>query len=503
MFNFLMGFLFPLLFFPVVYNEYVIMQGHHYELNKYLKSDTKKKTVFQSVGVIVLILFFAIDSKWLGPFLTVAFFCFLNIFFFRKNRLNMTNRVKRYLYIFYFVTVFLYFILPIERITFFMLFMVVIVPYIVVVHMFSVMLENIIMSFYIKDAKKRLKGKKVIGITGSYGKTSCKNFIYDMLENEFLVSKTPKSYNNRVGIVKSIRENLGDEDEWFICEYGVDRKGGMGKLIKIARPNVVLITEIGPQHILTFKNIENIKNEKLKLAESLKENEWAVLNCDNYYLRESKDYLKCKVLTYGIDNESDIMAKNIKMSNTGSMFDLYVYGMKVKTIKINLLGRHNILNILGAIGVIISMGEELTHIDKLVNLIKPVSHRLEIKSIQGVKVIDDGFNSNEVGFKAAVDVLRLMDEEKYIVTPGIIEQGVNSEKVNYNLGRYMGDKIDFAILVEKNAQIIKNGLLSSGFDESKIIIRKDFKEAWEYIKKINDKNKIFLIENDLPSIYLK
>ena len=148
-------------------------------------------------------------------------------------------------------------------------------------------------------------------------------------------------------------------------------------------------------------------------------------------------------------------------------------------------------------------GVDLNKLDKLSSFIKPIEHRLEVKTMQGVKIIDDGFNSNEVGFKKAIDVLTLMKEEKYIITPGIIEQGNNSEMANYELGKYMADKIDFAILVEENARIIKKGLVDNLFEEKKIIVKKDFKEAWEYVKKINSDDKIFLIENDLPSIYLK
>lgn len=499
----IMSFLFPLFFIPIIYSEYVVIQSHHYELNKYLKSDTKKKIYFQLICLALLVLFFVIGNKYVQYSLACISFAFSNLCFFRKHKLNITKRVKRYFVVYYFMTVLLNFALELDKLTFFVIITLLIIPYIIVTHLLSVVLENVIMSFYVRDAKKRLKGKNVIGITGSYGKTSCKNFIYDMLENECLICKTPKSYNNRVGIVKSIRENLSEEDEWFICEYGVDRKGGMDKLVKIARPNIVLITEIGPQHILTFKNIENIKIEKLKLAKSLKKDEWVILNNDNIYLEKGKEELECKVLTYGIENESDIMAKNIKIDNGGSSFDLYVYNKKVKTIKIGLLGMHNILNVLGAIGALMCMGNNLKNIDKLASLIKPVSHRLEVKNMHGVKVIDDGYNSNEVGFRMAIDVLGLMEEEKVVITPGIIEQGDNSEEVNYNLGRYMADKIDLAILVEKNAEIIKKGLLSNGFDERRIVSKKDFKEAWEYVKEINDDNKIFLIENDLPSIYLK
>ena len=372
-----------------------------------------------------------------------------------------------------------------------------------IVHVVSTFIENFIMYFYVRNAKKIIKDVKVIGITGSFGKTSSKNILSDMLSVLFNVSKTPKSFNNKVGIVKSIRECVSKEDDYFICEYGVDKKGAMDKLLKICKPNISLITEVGPQHILTFKNIENIVNEKIKIAKILNKDEWVVINNDNDYLKNEVTKLTCNIVTFGIKNKSYIMAKNLKMDNEGSSFDLYIGEKRYKNLRICLLGEHNVLNVLGAIGVLKIIGVDFNKIRELVSLIKPIEHRMELKIMQGVKIIDDGFNSNEVGFKKAIDVLGLMEEEKYVITPGIIEQGKNGRIVNYELGKYMADKIDFAILVEENANVIKEGLISSGFDERKIVIKKDFNEAWEYAKRINDNKKIFLIENDLPSIYLK
>jgi UDP-N-acetylmuramoyl-tripeptide--D-alanyl-D-alanine ligase len=141
------------------------------------------------------------------------------------------------------------------------------------------------------------------------------------------------------------------------------------------------------------------------------------------------------------------MAKNIKMNNKGSSFDLYIKGEKYKRINSVLLGEHNILNVLGGIGVLYALGIDLKNIEYRLSCVKPINHRLELKCMQGVKVIDDSFNSNIIGFRKAVDVLCLMKEEKWIITPGVIEQGVDSCRVNYELGKYMSKKIDGAITI--------------------------------------------------------
>lgn len=502
MLKIIIGMIIPFCFHKIIVSQYSFIQSHHYEIYKYFKSNLKQKnilfvmqalsiigTVFSKNNTLCMILFFSI---------------IMNSFLINKNKVIYTKRIIRYLIILYIFIISFFVLIPFNIIKSIILTNSILLILIVVAHYISLILENTIMCFYIKEAKKKIKNIKIIGITGSYGKTSSKNILYNLIEDEFNVSKTPKSFNTKIGIVKSIRENVSLFDDIFICEYGVDKKGGMDKLLKIVKPNIALITEVGNQHLLTFKNIENIKKEKIKLAKILNENEYAVINNDNKYLKEEIKNLKCKTITYGIENKSDIMAKNIKISNKGSTFDLVVNDKKIKTVTIKLLGIHNVLNTLGAIGVLKALNVKLDKLDNLAKNIKQVEHRLQLKKMDGIDVIDDSFNSNETGFKNAIDVLKMMDKEKVVITPGIIEQGENSENINYKLGKYMADKVDCVYLVEKNAGIIKKGLIDGGFDCKKIYVKSKFLDAWGMIKQDKEVyKKIILIENDLPSIYLK
>ena len=502
MIKIVIGLVIPFMFTFILKSQYAVVQAQHYEIKRYFKHNLIKKIVLQSFLLILFALSLYVDSfAYWGLFLVSIS---LNILLINKHKIKITNRVKRFYFVYHILTFLTYVLIPFNLFESLLFLNNFIFLLLILSHVFSCWLENIIINKYKKEAKDIIKDKLVIGITGSYGKTSAKNIVYDMLENVFNVSKTPKSFNTKVGIIKSIRENVSEFDDVFICEYGVDRKKGMDELLKIVKPNITLITEVGPQHLLTFKNIDNIVEEKIKLAKALKENEFAIINNDNKYLNENIKKLRCKVITYGIERDSDVMAKNIIVSKEGSLFDLYIKNKKIKRLRIKLLGMHNILNTLGAIGVLYALNVDLKKISELASKIKPIEHRLELKTIDNVKVIDDSFNSNEKGFKMAVDVLSLMNQEKVVITPGIIEQGSNSDKVNYELGKYMADKIDLAILVEKNAKIIKEGLISQGFKENKIIMKSNFIEAWKIIKKFTDKdNKIILIENDLPSIYLR
>lgn len=500
--KFIIGFIVPFIYFYIVENEYTIFQYNHYEFKRYVKSYSKRKIL----SCVLLVSLFVASLFVQKIFLYTTFIISIMISFIssKKNKIKFTKRVIRFFFIYYVVSYLIYISLPLNECKSVLFFNNFIYVIIVISHGISSLMENIILNKYAKEARSVIRGKTVVGITGSYGKTSSKNIVCDMLENICNVSKTPKSYNTKVGIVKSIRECVDTFDEVFVCEYGVDRKRGMDKLLRVVKPNIALITEVGPQHLLTFKSIKNILNEKIKLAKSLKKEEVAIVNNDNKYLREELANLKCKVITYGIDNDSAIMAKNLNVTKEGSTFDLFVDGKRISKIKVRLLGKHNILNTLGAIGVLIALKVDVKNIDKLTSNIKQVEHRLQLKIIDEFKVIDDSFNSNENGFKFAIDVLSLMKEEKIVITPGVIEQGKSSNIVNFKLGQYMADKVDFVILVEKNSRFIKEGLISKGFLRECIIEKKNFLEGWGYVKNtINKENKIILIENDLPSIYLK
>ena len=461
---------------------------------------TKIKETTKRTLISLFILMIGIFFKQIINILLVVSFILVNMFYINKYKLKLTLRIKRMIGLYFVFNYLLYFIFNDYRLVFYVsnFFLL----YVSIIHYLSIFLENIIRGIYKKEAKKIIKNKRVIGITGSYGKTSSKNILYDMLSEIYSVSKTPKSFNTEIGIIKSIRENVSELDEYFICEYGVDRVNGMDKLLSIVKPNISLITEVGPQHLLTFKTIDNIRKEKIKLATCLNENEIAIINNDNEYLRISLKELKCKYITYGIINDSDIMAKNIEVTKEGSTFDLYINNKKIEKVKISLLGEHNISNVLGAIGVLYSLNIDERRIIKLVSKINQVEHRLQLKKINNISLIDDSFNSNVKGFKMAVDVLNMMKEKRIIITPGIIEQGSNSYSLNYEIAKYMSDKIDVAVLVEQNSDILKQGLLDSGFSISNIIIKKNFIEAWDFVKKIEGE-KIVLIENDLPDIYLR
>lgn len=472
----------------IIIKEYAIIQCYHYELSKYFYHiKERRKSYYYFLYFLLGLFVIRFDLLYL------IFSLILSLYLVRNYDVKYTNRVKRVLFI-NFVLLIILFITNTLKYVFIVPFL-----YLLLVHFLSLQIEKIVYLKFLKKAKSKIKDKKIIGITGSCGKTSVKNIIYDLMVNDFNVNKTPKSYNNKVGIVKSINENVSKYDDYFICEYGVDRVKGMDSLLKIVTPDVAIITEINNQHLLSFKSVENIFKEKIKLIESLKVDGIGIINNDNECLRKY-NYKNRTILTYGIKNKSDVMAKNIKLYSDHSEFDLYIKEKFISKITLTLISMHSIENVLCAISACLAIDMDIECIIKNIKNITNIPNRLESKLIDGIEVIDDGFNSNIKGFLEALEVLKLSNKYKILITPGIIEQGDNNKKISYIVASKIIETSDFVFLVTDNSKYIEEYFKNNNFKN--YIVKECFIDAFNEAKMIN-KEKIILIENDLPNIYLK
>lgn len=361
--------------------------------------------------------------------------------------------------------------------------------------------------YYINQAKKILKDMPnllVIGVTGSYGKTSVKNFLAKTLSSKYEVLVTPKNYNTTMGVVKTIRENLKPFHQIFICEMGATHIGDIKEICDIVEPKIGIITAIGPQHLESFKSIDNIIQTKFELMDSVtKNNGITFLNYNNEYL--AKQDLNKNILTYGVDNENlDYNSFNLTSSSRGLSFTLSSNKSKEKLeFKTKLIGKHNVINLTGAIGVANYLGIPLNKIVNSVREIKNVEHRLELIPHGNLNIIDDSYNSNPISSKSALDTLAEFEGTKIIVTPGLIELGKDEEKYNFELGKYMVNICDYIFLVNsKSAKYILEGINSMNFNEDKIFIVNTPQEAMQHISQLNINNKVtVLLENDLPDNY--
>ena len=362
---------------------------------------------------------------------------------------------------------------------------------------------------YINEAKRIIKSNnkmKIIGITGSYGKTSTKNIVSALLEEKYITVMTPKSYNTTLGVVKTIREQIKPYTEVFICEMGAARLGEIQEICEIAKPDISVITSIGPQHLTSFKSMDNIIKGKFEIITNAKENRKAVLNTDNEYIRKGIElYAKdVDVIDYSLSQKGTrYSVDNIRMSDKGSIFDVLDGDSKI-TVETKLLGKHNIYNIVCAIAIAKELGMTNEEIKRGIRKIKPVEHRLELKTMGGILALDDAFNSNPEGSKAAIETLCMFkDKYKVMVTPGMIELGDKTDELNEKFGEY-ATALDFVILVGKvTTESIKKGMDNKGFNN--YIVVNDLYEAFAKLQEIqvSHENLIALFENDLPDSYIK
>ena len=383
----------------------------------------------------------------------------------------------------------------------------IIVPYLMIYLMAVITLpmENLIKKRYENEARQILDSNSrliKIGITGSYGKTSTKNIVSDIISDDFFTLITPASYNTPMGITRTIREMLKPVHEVFVCEMGADKVGDIEYLMDFVKPKYGIVTSIGPQHLNTFHSLDNIINEKMKEVEMLPQDGTAFINLDNEYIANYRIRNNCKVVSVGIDNkEADLVAENISYDTNGSSFSVMIDGNEYE-FKISLLGKHNITNVLIGIALALELGMDISVIAKKAKRIRQVEHRLEVKKINGFTFIDDAFNANPVGSKRALDVLAMMPGQRVIVTPGMIDLGVREDEINKAFGSYMLDKADKVILIgEKQTRKIKEGLLESGFNEEDIIVFSTVKEAFNYIYSNFTPEDTILLENDLPDAF--
>ena len=352
---------------------------------------------------------------------------------------------------------------------------------------------------------KQMPNLKIIGITGSYGKTSCKNILAEILNIKYNALPTPKNLNTFNGLIMTVNNHMDKFTDIFIAEMGAYVKGEIARLCKLVKPKYGILTTIGTAHLESFGSEENIQKGKFELIESLPADGFGILNGDDPKQVSYKLKNKVKTIWIGIDNKDvDVRAENIKCSNKGTTFDVVFKGDSKKyPFETKLLGKHNVYNILSAIACGVEFEIDIEDLQKAVLSVKPVEHRLELKRLGNFYQIDDAYNSNPVGAKNACDILAMMPGMKIVVTPGMIELGDKEDEYNEKFGEQIAEVADLVILIgEKKTAPIKRGLLQKGFDKEKIIVFNDVRESYPFIMEQANKKEVYaLFENDLPDAF--
>ena len=368
--------------------------------------------------------------------------------------------------------------------------------------------EKMVYIYYEIQAKEKLaemKNLKVIGITGSYGKTSSKNILNDILKSKYITRPTPRNLNTEYGLMMTINNHLERYDQVFIAEMGAYKQGEIKKLCDMVHPKYGILTYIGLAHLETFGSPEKIKQTKFELIESLPSDGIAVLNMDDQNQVSYNIKNKCKKIWIGINNKNaDIRAVDIVNDYNGSKFNIIIKGDNKKyPFETKLLGSYNIYNILAGIALGLEFKISMKELENAVRKVRAPHARLELKDMGYMYQINDAYNSNPLGAKMALDVLNKMPGTKVVVTPGMTELGPKENELNHIFGTQIAKVADMVILVgAKKTRAIFDGLLENEYDKDKIFIVNSVYDAYNLLKQFNCNEKVYaLFENDLPDMY--
>ena len=376
----------------------------------------------------------------------------------------------------------------------------------------------VLLAYYINDPNERFSRRKhvnraknklkeypsliKIGITGSYAKTSVKEILNTILSQKYSVLSTPNSFNTPLGIAKTVKR-LNDGHQVFIAEMGARHIGDIKELTTLVDPNVAVITGVTYQHIETFKILENIAKTKYEIIENMNGGK-AIFSADNKLSIDMFKKCKLEKVLAGVDKNklSTVFATDIVSTANGSKFTLHI-GDKAFDASTCLLGKHNVSNICLAVAVANSLGLTEEEILLGISNIKPVKHRLEVfTNDNGVTIIDDSYNSNVDGVKAAMEVLDTFEGRKIIITPGLVELGKEENVANFEMGKLIANHVDVAIIVgSHNAEMLINGLKEAGFNAENIMFATTLKKGNDILNEIMKEKDVVLFENDLPDNY--
>lgn len=343
---------------------------------------------------------------------------------------------------------------------------------------------------FVRAAKRKLEGSKltVVGITGSYGKTSTKQILSSLLSKKYRVLSTPRSHNTPMGLALCINSNMLENYDIFIAEMGARNVGDIAELCAFCPPDYSVITGICPQHLESFKTEENIIKAKGEILLATKCSAVIAPDCYNNF----EDYACPKRVADCVSN--------IVCNCNGTEFTLKL-GEQSRKVKTKLLGAHSAQNIALAAQLAHELGMSLEEIATAVEELDFIEHRLQLIQSNGVNILDDGYNSNVKGAAAAIEVLKTFEGKKITVTPGLVELGVLEESENYALGKKLVGLDEVILVGDTLVTPVKNGYLENGGDRQKLHTVPTLFAAQDLLKGILQQGDTVLFLNDLPDIY--
>ncbi len=323
-----------------------------------------------------------------------------------------------------------------------------------------------------------------IGVTGSVGKTTTREMIAAALSIGMCTYQTPKNYNSQVGVPVTL-SGICSEHKAAVVEMGISKEGEMAILADIVRPHMCVVTMIGDAHIDELKSKENIRREKLSIIKGMSEDGILFMNGDDIMLREVKEDLPCRTITYGFREDCDYRACDVYSENRYMLFDC-VHGDERVPVRLSILGKHNVSNCLAALAVADQMGIPMEQAAQAFPFFEGQRQRV-IEQKGRFTIIDDTYNANPASMRAGINMLCDMPCEgrKFAVLGDMLDLGPDSQRYHREIGVYLRDKkIDEVIVIGDMAQEIKRGLEENGNGYPKVYSFKDMEEIALYLTTI-------------------
>ena len=456
--------------FAIGFYLITVLQWYNYKINRIIFHFHNYRWHIFYLLIPLITYIFAYKFFWI-----YLFFGYIPalLFWFRriKKPLNVTKRVKRF-----FIT--LGFIETLN-----LVFMnklhynpgVALIGVIVLTLIITELTEYLLFVKYKSMAKNKLQkiNPKIITITASYGKTSIKNFVYELLKDKFNSYKTPRSVNTIKGIVLDINTSLPENIQIYITEAGAREKGDIREIVKFLENEYSILGKVGPQHIEYFKTLENIKKTKLEIFESPK---------------------LIKGFSYDIPHEKAILIKdkisNVKADLNGTEWDLEIDG-KTEHFKTKILGGFNSINISLAIYQAYEFIKDIEYLKQKVLQLPYIPHRLQKIEVGGKIIIDDSFNGNIEGMLESFEIVKTYPGRKVIVTPGLVEA---NDEMNEKIAKKIDEVFDLAIIT---GHINKDILCKNILNTDKVYLG-DKSKLEKMLAELTKAGDLIIFSNDAP-----
>lgn len=331
-----------------------------------------------------------------------------------------------------------------------------------------------------------------VGITGSSGKTTVKELTAHILSSKFSVLKNRGTENNLVGVPKTLLQ-IEPSHEVLVIEMGTNQPGEIARLASLVKPQIGILTQIGHSHLEGLGSIEGVREEKLGLLSQLERGGTLFLNGEDPMLKGVASGAH-RILRAGFSKEgNDFWADNVWSHENGSSF--YLNGKDF--FEIPLLGRHNILNSLLAAAAALTLGMDAESVKKALKEFRPISGRLQPKTVDGVTYIDDSYNSNPTSFRAALEALKAYKTrgKKGVVFGDMLELGESGETLHREAGRHLSDLLfDFVVATGPLSKLAAEEAVKNGYDASRMHWAKTSAEAGTILKGLAAPGDVVLVK---------